>query len=168
MFCTFCNIEVEEESHYKCEVHNINVKRKLKGQFIIEDDNVFYDCSSENNSVNDVYLEEHAFESDIVFLNRTMKNAVIGIKTEFKTKCLFCDDFESPEHYIEKHLLTYEQVCYLYSKVCWICKESFGFKEGLKLHLVKENHKNVFTDGISLFLENGKVLHPKKHNFKQM
>ena len=161
MFCTACEIQVEDISHYKTEIHEINTKRKIKGlePYKIEDfeelkDGDSHDLSSfyADSSMEDSY----SVDTDILIKEVLYKNY------HKESKCLFCDQIESVEHYISDHNLDYDQVCYIYSKVCFICYEGFVNKKCLKLHLESNNHRKVYSDGLSLFLDNGKVLKPDR------
>lgn len=160
MFCTSCGVEIEDENHYKTKLHSINTKRKCKGLSPFTQEDLESESYSDSYNLSSCYVENSEIEED--FVKIALVNARKTKNICNKSTCMFCDEEETPEHYEKKHFLTYDQICYVYSNVCWVCKEGFGYRECLKLHLLNNKHKNIFTDGTSLFLENGKILHPDK------
>ena len=150
MYCTSCEIITEDLSHYKSELHSINVKRKMVGLPPLSLEELYPESKSDEISL-DLYQENN---EENYSLNRK-------IQKEQKKKCLFCEQDESINHYFE-HGLSAEQITYINNIQCYVCYERFVRKEHLLAHLQGDVLRTAVTDGVSLYLMNGKVLNPDK------
>lgn len=145
MFCTACAIEVPDLSHYKSELHGLNSKRKLLGYPPLTSE----ELTSASEEIENAKLPEVA------------KISKKQEKVKFQKKCAFCDEAESAVHYKE-HGLSDEQIYCIGKKQCYVCYERFSNLSDLLQHLELDIHRNVVSDGVALYLENGKVLNPSK------
>lgn len=147
MFCTACESTTSDLSHYKTQFHINNVRRKFLGYppLTIEE----YDSESvtEDLSIN-LNLKELPIENKIMEVLKT---------PEKYQACMFCACENTPFHHRE-HGLTDEQMVYLKNLQCYVCYEKFFEIELLMKHIDNNEHKSIFTDGNSLYLENGKIL----------
>lgn len=143
MFCTACDIEVTDSTHYKTELHSLNSKRKLLG---------FPPLSQEELNSKIEQAEEIKPKETIKTKNK-IKQA-----SSYK-KCAFCDEKESSIHYKE-HGLSDEQIYCFEKKQCYVCYEKFCKISDLIKHLEADQHRRIVTDGVALYLENGKILNP--------
>lgn len=149
MYCTVCQTIVEGLSHYKTDFHSFNVQRKMAMFPPLSIDEI------------DSMLSEASAELDhSVFNNPSEFQSSISNQRKCK-KCLFCDEKEALKHYSEHGFSVEDSIC-LVNMQCFICYEKFFEKDMLIKHLNSETHRLILTDGISLFLENGKVLNPQK------
>ncbi|KAK6090671.1 hypothetical protein P3W45_000394 [Vairimorpha bombi] len=155
MKCSACQLEIVESprDHYKSELHKINVQRQIY-------------------SIPPITVEEYEKEGassdvsvDINFLEQSTAKNIEKVKTEKKIKikvnheiCLFCDQQESYEHYLE-HDLTETEVSYLMNKTCYVCHEGFTNKPSLNKHLQTDNHRTAVLKNNNLVLDNGKVIY---------
>ncbi|KAL6122802.1 hypothetical protein NUSPORA_00060 [Nucleospora cyclopteri] len=160
MFCTICAVEVENESHYRSELHNLNAKRKLKGFPAFSEEEFETTSCSDDFSIDSILLESSSDE--IEQKQPFLRSEKCHKSLFYKSKCVFCDQVESIEHYFLCHEFSLDQISYIYSKVCFVCKEGFSTKDCLMKHMKEEMHRNVLFDGISLYLENGKILNPDR------
>ncbi|ELA41458.1 uncharacterized protein VICG_01563 [Vittaforma corneae ATCC 50505] len=164
MYCTICETKIEDLHHYKSELHSLNARRKFLGypplsleefdsQSISDDLTIDLNISDSINifkvSSSDKPKEVNSSES------------IASIETN--RLCVFCDQNHSIAHY-RLHNLSDEQGFYLTNTQCYICYERFSDRNMLIKHLELELHRTAVTDGISLFLENGKILNPHKMN----
>lgn len=144
MFCTACELEVDDLIHYKSELHNLNSKRKLNG---------FPPLTQEE-------LNSKLDNGDLETIENTTTIPITkSIKPKNIKKCPFCDENESSIHYKE-HGLSDEQIYCFEKKQCFICYEKFSKISDLIQHLEADQHRKIATDGVALYLENGKVLNP--------
>lgn len=151
MYCTICEIEIDDVSHYKTEIHGINARRKpfRYPPLVLEE-------LDQNSTSEDLSLDINCSANLNSLLPETSN--IFGKKTK---KCLFCDKMESIKHYNE-HGFSSGQSYYLSATRCHVCFEKFVDREMLLKHLNQEVHRTAFTDGVSLFLRNGKILNPTK------
>lgn len=153
MFCTVCEITTINLSHYKSELHIINLKRKLSGYSPLTIEEFDSDSKTEDLSLNLDLQNSETTEKFYKDVNTS------NIKTE--RKCMFCDENDFHTHY-RMHGFSDEQICYLRNMQCYICYEKFFESELLMKHIDTNSHRTAVTDGTSLYLENGKVLNPNK------
>lgn len=161
MFCTDCEEDILDIEHYKTQLHAINARRKISGLFPIHTCDLEFSSDNSELSCGNISVDMYSEESIDL---RGILRLYTGPGPS-KPKCVYCEEDESIEHYILDHGMSVDQVSYLYSKVCYICKEGFISKKDLIRHLEEDKHRNILTDGISIFLENGKILHPEKIKF---
>jgi hypothetical protein len=143
MFCTSCDLEVADLTHYKSILHGLNTKRKLMGYPPLTEEEFELDLKSE----------------DLDTVKTEKKDSKKAEKVKFSKKCAFCDEAESAVHYRE-HGLSDEQIYCVNKKQCYVCYERFSILNDLIQHLELDQHRKTFSDGVSLILENGKVLNP--------
>lgn len=146
MFCTACEIEASDLTHYKSTLHGLNSKRKLLGYPPLTSEEI------------DAETEETDLTSSIARPKITVKDA----KVKFHKKCAFCDEIESDIHYKE-HGFTDEQIYFVNKKQCYVCNERFCDVANLIQHLELDVHRTTVSDGVALYLDNGKVLNPSKN-----
>lgn len=151
MYCTTCQIITNDLSHYKSEIHCVNLKRKINGLPPLTLEELYPESRSDDISL-DLYHDNTEVDS---FKNFPKENQIK------KKKCLFCEQDESQKHYLE-HGLSYEQIAYVNHLQCYICYERFVRQDHLLDHLKADIHRSAVTDGVSLYLMNGKVLNPDK------
>lgn len=151
MFCTVCEVVTTDLSHYKSQLHNLNVRRKLMGYtpLTVEE----FDSDSRTDDLSVKLNSEIAVEAGN-FLK--VKNLPKACK-----KCMFCEQEDSQVHHRE-HGLSDEQAFYMRNLQCYICYEKFFETDLLIKHMDSNAHRTAVTDGVSLFLENGKILNPEK------
>ncbi|ORD93760.1 hypothetical protein ECANGB1_1576 [Enterospora canceri] len=159
LFCTSCNRTIEDTEHYKTEMHVLNSMRKCRGEEPI----AYADCESCSSS-DEVSLrgsDSGEFES----LSRRGLDIHAGITVNLaneRATCIFCPETGTPVHYHKMHGLDSEQISFVFSGICFICKDGFVTQGELVRHMEQNRHRNVLTDGVSLYLENGKILHQDK------
>lgn len=150
MFCTFCECIIDNIQHYRSELHSENVKRKIDGLPTISADDFHESLQSKIPMTKEKCTRE------------IQENTI----TNNCKKCLFCEEKETNRHYLE-HGLSYEQINYIKMNKCYTCYESFISKDALLSHLEQGEHRSAVTDGTSLYLSDGTVLHPQKKVFEQ-
>lgn len=158
MFCTVCEIIIDEIKHYKTTMHAINLKRKLEGYPPLSAEELDSEVMSEGFAID--LNHEHEVSEDTISCGAKHTHKVAK-----KVFCMFCDQPESPEHYLE-HGLSVEQVTYISRRQCYVCYERFISKDLLLKHLENDVHRTAVSDGSSLYLDNGKVLHPVKRSME--
>lgn len=156
MYCTTCEIITEELSHYKTQLHAINIKRKLVGYTPLSLEEFESDSKTD-----ELIFDLHHNHTPEVKESKPLRQP----KTRKVPLCMFCEQEESIRHYKE-HGVSEEQLTYLLRSQCHICYERFISKEVLLKHLESGNHRTTVTDGQSLYLMNGVVLHPSRRQLE--
>lgn len=168
MYCTVCKTRIDGLGHYKSDLHNLNAHRKLMGYPPLAPEEF------DSQSISDDLTIDLNFQGAVCRSERCEDYAKqAGEMPEFTGEtCLFCDMRHSFEHY-RTHGFADEDAFHLSNMQCHICYERFAESGMLLKHLELEAHRTAVTDGVSLYLENGKVLNPQKMtvpfkvNFKQ-
>lgn len=134
MFCTACNIEINDNCHYLTKLHTVNIKRKV------------------NNIPPTNILEE---STQITHPEPDLHKYYSSIKTiEFDSKCFYCDfKGELMDHINAEHTKINNfqlEVCIFSYKMlkCHFCQKMFSNEEKLRTHLqsyfrTKKNDKMV-------------------------
>lgn len=155
MYCTICQIDIDSLDHYKTELHSLNAKRRSLGYppFLQEE----FDSQSISDDLSiDLNFSEKNY-------SQQKTNNYNNKKIEIQEYCIFCDQLESISHY-KSHGLTNEEGFYLIRLQCYICQEQFTDRSVLIKHIESEIHQTAVSDGMFLFLKNGKVLKSNKMN----
>lgn len=147
MFCTACEITTTELAHYKTQFHNTNVNRKFNGYppLTIEEFDSEAKTEDLSLSLNMKTTIDEEFNKDVLEKSINLKS------------CMFCTEKDTPTHH-RVHGLSDEQAYYIKNLTCYICYERFAIPDMLIKHMDSNEHRVAYTDGSSLFLENGKVL----------
>ncbi|KAI4290897.1 hypothetical protein PAPHI01_0171 [Pancytospora philotis] len=155
MYCTTCETITEDLTHYKTQLHAINIKRKLAGYtpLTVEE---FESDSRADEIVVDLH-HEHA--------EPARSRAADAPRPRKIQRCMLCEEEESAAHYLE-HGIGAEQIAYIQRRQCHVCYERFVTKELLLKHLASGSHRSSVTDGQSLYLMNGGVLHPSSRSME--
>lgn len=151
MFCTVCEITTTDLSHYRTQLHSLNAKRKLLGYppLTIEE--------LDSESVTDDLSLDLYFKS----LPAAVQTSKCPLRTDNARKCMFCGEKETDTHHRD-HGLSDEQAYYLKNRQCYVCYEKFCDDSLLISHIDSGNHRTAFTDGVSLYLGNGRILNPER------
>lgn len=151
MYCTICEVAIDDVSHYKSEIHGINARRKLLRYPPL----VLEELDQYSNS------EDLSLDINYSMIPGSFSVTIPPVCDKKVKKCLFCNEDESIRHYRD-HGFDNSQSYYLSVTRCCVCFERFVDRDMLLKHLAQESHRTAFTDGVSLFLRNGKILNPNK------
>lgn len=162
MYCTICETKIEDLHHYKSELHSLNARRKFLGYPPLSLEEFDSQSMSDDLTI-DLNISDSIDSLKIgnrcKYKETSDSECIAAIETG--GMCVFCDQNHSIAHY-RLHNLSDEQGFYLTNMQCYICYERFSDRNMLIKHLELELHRTAVTDGISLFLENGKILNPHK------
>ena len=153
MFCVACELDTTEVAHYKTKLHAVNLKRRLAGYTPLAQAEL-ESVARPGELVVDLH---HNYDTD------SEDTATARRRTEAK------ENHSKQQAAIDRYLqmgMNREQITYILKKQCYVCYERFATEAFLFEHIEAGTHRAVFTDGTSLYLENGTVLNPSRRNLE--
>ena len=152
MYCTVCEKEVADVGHYRLKLHAINVKRKISGfrTPISESEVAIIGLSGPDFLIDLCHNHESASEPESLLEDEDTPRRSRGQSRPLTFKECMCMG------------LSREQATYISNRQCYICYEGFATTQLLFKHVREGKHRSAVTDGVSLYLMNGVVLHPDK------
>lgn len=151
MFCTVCEIVTADLSHYKTSLHTINARRKLIGHPPLTIDELDSESATDDLSLN----------LDFDNSSSTTQVSICPFDDDNIERCMFCGERETSTHH-RHHGLSDEQAYYLRNNRCYVCYEKFCNSCMLIKHIDGGRHRTAVTNGVSLYLGNGKILNPER------